>query len=42
MGSTIRTTVNGNSWDISPTNGLAGVVLAILFMYLLFRHFCSC
>lgn len=29
---------NANSWNIVPTSTLAGVVLAVLFLYLFFRH----
>lgn len=28
----------GGSWEIAPTNAIAGTLLAILFLYLFFRH----
>lgn len=37
MESTITTSTN--SWQIVPANTAAGIVLAILFFYLFFRHF---
>ncbi|MEM8629740.1 MAG: hypothetical protein AAGF74_00755 [Pseudomonadota bacterium] len=39
MESTITTSTNGNSWEIVPTNTVAGIVLGVLFIYLFFRHF---
>ena len=39
MESTIITSTNSQSWEIVPTNAIAGAVLAIAFLYLLFRHF---
>jgi len=39
MESTLTTSANGNTWEIAPTSTLAGVVLAVLFIYLFFRHF---
>ena len=39
MESTITTSTNGNSWEIVPTNTVAGIILAVLFIYLFFRHF---
>ncbi len=35
----MTTSVNGNSWEIAPTNTFAGVILGVLFIYLFFRHF---
>lgn len=39
MANSLSTSTNSNSWEIVPTNTFAGVVLAILFCYLFFRHF---
>ena len=39
MDSKITTSTIGGSWEIVPTNTIAGIVLAILFFYLFFRHF---
>lgn len=39
MESTITTSTNGNSWEIVPTNTVAGVILTLLFLYVFFRHF---
>ncbi|SLN14940.1 hypothetical protein [Ruegeria meonggei] len=39
MERTITTSTNGNSWEIVPTNAVAGVILGVLFIYLFFRHF---
>ena len=39
MDSTISSLGNGSSWEIVPTNTIAGITLAGLFFYLLFRHF---
>jgi hypothetical protein len=37
--STITTSTNGKSWEIVPANTLAGVILGVSFIYLLFRQF---
>ncbi|GEM_PF-2464850 len=39
MESTFTTSTNGSGWEIVPTNAAAGIILAILFFYLFFRHF---
>lgn len=39
METTITTSTNSNSWEIVPANAVTGVVLAVLFIYLFFRHF---
>jgi hypothetical protein len=35
---TYTTSSASYSWEISPTNAIAGTVLGILFLYLFFRH----
>lgn len=39
MEGSMTTTANGTTWDIAPTNAIAGIILAVLFIYLFFRHF---
>lgn len=39
MENTITTSINGSSWELAPTNTWTGIVLAVLFIYLIFRHF---
>ncbi len=39
MEGTVSVSTSGNSWEVVPTNPLAGILLAILFIYLFFRHF---
>ena len=39
MESTLTTSTNGNSWEIVPGSTVAGIILAVLFFYLFFRHF---
>ncbi|MCO4825222.1 MAG: hypothetical protein KC451_10245 [Amylibacter sp.] len=39
METTVSTSVNSNSWNIEPTNAIAGTILLVLFLYLFFRHF---
>lgn len=39
MESTLTATGGGKSWEIIPNNAVAGIVLAVLFIYLFFRHF---
>ncbi|CUJ81459.1 hypothetical protein PH7735_00022 [Shimia thalassica] len=39
MDNKITTSTNGNSWEIAPTNTVAGVILVVLVVYLFFRHF---
>ncbi len=39
MESGISASTGGNSWEIVPTNTLAGIVLGVLFFYFFFRHF---
>jgi uncharacterized membrane protein len=34
-----NTAPHGATWEIVPTNTVAGVLLAVLFLYLFFRHF---
>lgn len=36
---TITTSTNSLSWEIVPTNTIAGIVLVVLFFYLFSRHF---
>lgn len=38
METTLTTSANSQSWEIAPANTLASVVLAVLFLYLFFRH----
>ncbi|MEL6618670.1 MAG: hypothetical protein AAFP16_07325 [Pseudomonadota bacterium] len=35
----LNTSAGGNSWNIMPENAVAGVVLAVLFLYFFVRHF---
>ncbi len=39
METTITTSTSSSSWEIVPTNAIAGIVLAVLFFYFFFRHF---
>jgi uncharacterized membrane protein len=39
METTFTTTTNSGTWNVVPTNPVAGFLLFIVFMYLLFRHF---
>lgn len=38
MENTITTSSNGSTWEIVPANTIAGIILAVLFFYLFFRH----
>ncbi len=42
MEGTVSVSTSGNSWEVVPTNPLAGILLAILFIYLFFRHLMFC
>jgi len=39
METTITTSTGRDSWEIAPTNTVAGVILGVLFIYLFYRHF---
>jgi len=39
METTITTSTNVSRWEIIPANTAVGIVFAILFFYLSFRHF---
>jgi len=38
METTLTTSSNRGEWEIIPTNTVAGVILAVFFIYLFFRH----
>ncbi|GAA6163036.1 hypothetical protein NBRC116590_07400 [Pelagimonas sp. KU-00592-HH] len=39
MESTMTASTNGSSWQIEPSNAIAGIILTVLFFYVFFRHF---
>lgn len=39
MEGTTTITSGGKSWEVIPTNAVMGIVFAVLFAYLFFRHF---
>lgn len=39
MEATLTTSPQSNSWEIIPGGTVAGIILAVLFIYLFFRHF---
>lgn len=39
MESTVTTSSNGNTWEIVPVNAFSGIILGVLLIYLIFRHF---
>ena len=39
MKTNISISGNSNSWNIEPTNAIAGTILIVSFLYLFFRHF---
>lgn len=39
MEATLTTSTQSNSWEIIPGGTVAGIILAVLFIYLFFRHF---
>ncbi len=38
MEATLTTSTQSNSWEIIPGGTVAGIILAVLFIYLFFRH----
>lgn len=38
MESTLISSSNGSDWEIIPVSALSGAILAVLFLYLFFRH----